>query len=135
MSNHQATGRKPKPTLTYISEDWHQYAECANSGVDPEIFFTDCGNSYEAHQARTICARCPVKQECLEYSLRAPMRLDGIWGGLGVGRRDELRRGYPDVFRHGTEAGAKRHYRRGEKPCPACLEASRTASRLRKAEL
>lgn len=25
----------------------------------------------------------------------------------------------------GTPAAARRHYRRGEKPCPACLEASR----------
>jgi len=33
---------------------------------------------------------------------------------------------------HGTEARARRHYRDGEKPCPACYEGQRQArTRLR----
>ena len=32
----------------------------------------------------------------------------------------------------GTEAGARRHYRRGEKPCPSCMHASRMKSRERR---
>jgi hypothetical protein len=30
----------------------------------------------------------------------------------------------------GTTAGARRHYRAGEKPCPACLEANRQIKRI-----
>lgn len=33
---------------------------------------------------------------------------------------------------HGTEARARRHYRDGESPCPACREAERAARRRRK---
>ena len=33
---------------------------------------------------------------------------------------------------HGTEARARRHYRNGEKPCPACLEGQNRAAYLRR---
>jgi hypothetical protein len=32
-----------------------------------------------------------------------------------------------DIRPHGTEARARRHRRRGEKPCPACLAAENSA--------
>jgi hypothetical protein len=32
---------------------------------------------------------------------------------------------------HGTDARARRHRRDGEKPCPACLDAERQATRRR----
>jgi len=32
-----------------------------------------------------------------------------------------------DIRPHGTEARARRHRRRGEKPCPACLDAENAA--------
>lgn len=130
--SHQ-TGKKPKPTLTFIPEDWFYQARCAQDDVDPEIFFVEGGNSYDAHLARSICRSCPVQQQCLEYALRAPMRLEGIWGGTGVKRREQLRKGYPkpDVFQHGTESGARRHNRRGEKPCESCLKAARLAKAMR----
>ena len=40
--------------------------------------------------------------------------------------------GQPRLLKpHGTEAAAKRHRRRGEKPCPECREAERQAYRRR----
>ena len=38
-----------------------------------------------------------------------------------------------DIRPHGTEARARRHRRRGEKPCPACLVAERAAHAYREA--
>ena len=34
---------------------------------------------------------------------------------------------WSDIRPHGTAARARRHRRRGEKPCPACLSAERSA--------
>jgi WhiB family redox-sensing transcriptional regulator len=35
----------------------------------------------DAEEAKAICASCPVRQSCLEYSLSARER-EGVWGGL-----------------------------------------------------
>jgi WhiB family redox-sensing transcriptional regulator len=34
----------------------------------------------EADAAKSICAKCPVQQPCLEYAL-ANRERDGVWGG------------------------------------------------------
>lgn len=44
--------------------EWTQDAMCAQ--VDPELFFPTTGASSEP--AKTICATCPVVEECLEYA-------------------------------------------------------------------
>jgi len=36
---------------------------------------------------------------------------------------------------HGTAARARKHYRDGDRPCPACYEAQRQARRLSAARL
>ena len=42
-------------------------------------------------KAKAICARCPVRADCLEYSLKV-RETHGIWGGLNeVERRHVLR--------------------------------------------
>lgn len=48
-------------------------------------------------KAKAVCARCPLRAECLEYALSHPAR-HGIWGGLSpeelaAERRRLLRRG------------------------------------------
>ncbi len=47
--------------------------------IDPEMFFPDKGGS--TREAKSICARCPVAAECLDYALDNDERF-GIWGGL-----------------------------------------------------
>jgi WhiB family redox-sensing transcriptional regulator len=66
------------------------------------LFFGPDGERPSARQARerkakAVCARCPLRAECLEYALRHPARY-GIWGGLSpeelaAERRRLLRRG------------------------------------------
>jgi hypothetical protein len=43
-------------------------------------------------------------------------------------------RGRPRTHGHGTEARARKHYRDGEKPCPACREALASACWWREQE-
>lgn len=66
---------------------WAKQAVCA--GEDPEVFFPPKNDSGGA--ARRICARCPVREQCLAYALDADERF-GIWGGLDENERRRLRR-------------------------------------------
>lgn len=113
--------------LTPDRVPWMDAAACR--GLNPELFFPGKGD--RGHEARRVCAECPVRVPCAEYALTAPFAAQGIWGGTDEVERSQLRppsdgtrvRWHSD--RCGTPAGAKRHYRRGEKPCAPCLEAQR----------
>jgi WhiB family redox-sensing transcriptional regulator len=54
-------------------------AACATA--DPDLFFPRERNDPEIGEAKRVCARCPVRDECLEYSLATKEEF-GIWGGL-----------------------------------------------------
>lgn len=60
--------------------------------------------------ARTICASCPVRSECLEYVLRLPsLPIYGVWAGhtsdeLAAIRRRRLNEGSLRVSRRGLSA-------------------------------
>jgi hypothetical protein len=66
---------------------WAARALCAQA--DPEIFFPPAGDP--GTEAKKICARCPVRQDCLAYALDADERF-GIWGGLDPDERRNLHR-------------------------------------------
>lgn len=68
-------------------DSWQHEALCAQT--DPDAFFPERG--FSAREAKTICATCPVRQECLEYALENDERF-GVWGGLSEGERRALRR-------------------------------------------
>jgi hypothetical protein len=59
----------------------------------------------------------------------APTEALGLVPNYGRGPRERF-----DIRPHGTEARAKRHRRRGEKPCPACLAAENHAHAWRVAQ-
>lgn len=67
------------------AESWVTRAACR--GADPAIFFP--GPDDDAAEALAVCARCPVRQECLEYALEARERY-GIWGGTTERQRRRL---------------------------------------------
>jgi WhiB family redox-sensing transcriptional regulator len=71
---------------------WISRARC--NGEDPELFFP-VGSAGPAtaqiERARSICRRCPVRAECLEWSL-ATFQDAGVWGGLDEEERREIRR-------------------------------------------
>lgn len=68
------------------AEPWQAQALCAQT--DPEAFFPDKGGSTRA--AKAVCARCPVRAECLAFALENDERF-GVWGGLSERERRQLR--------------------------------------------
>lgn len=68
--------------------DWREFAACF--GMDADIFFVD--QFGDVSEAKRICARCVVRQDCLDYALANHERW-GVWGGLSPrDRRSERRR-------------------------------------------
>lgn len=64
---------------------WRERAACC--GADLDVFFPERGQS--AGPARQVCARCPVRQLCLDYALSNRIA-SGIWGGLTERERRPL---------------------------------------------
>ncbi len=72
---------------------WQWRAACR--GEDSALFFAP--NHAEPREerlarerhAKAICARCPVRMECLEYAVRT-REPHGIWGGLSELERRSL---------------------------------------------
>jgi hypothetical protein len=66
---------------------WHRDALCLEH---PEVeFFVDATG--DMGPAKRLCARCPVREECLAYALARPS-LDGVWGGTSKRARARMRR-------------------------------------------
>jgi WhiB family redox-sensing transcriptional regulator len=65
-------------------------AECAQF---PDIFFPndwEAGTRADDLLAKTVCNRCPLKMQCLEYAMIAEDE-QGTWGGLTAHERRQLR--------------------------------------------
>jgi WhiB family transcriptional regulator, redox-sensing transcriptional regulator len=67
---------------------WWQEAACIEAARTVD-FFPARGESSAA--AKTVCARCAVRTECLDYALQWDP-LCGVWGGLSERERRQLKR-------------------------------------------
>lgn len=56
-------------------------AKGACSGMDPNLWYPERDTD---RTGQSICAECPVRQDCLDFGLKEE---DGIWGGLGPRER------------------------------------------------
>lgn len=73
---------------------WQDAAACR--GEDIGLFFGPDGErqperEVREQKAKAICARCPVRTECLEYALSRPEKY-GVWGGMNEDERASERR-------------------------------------------
>ena len=66
---------------------WTERALCAQVGTD--IFYPEAGSS--AAEAKSVCAKCPVRNACLNYAVRTGERY-GVWGGTTEQQRRRLQR-------------------------------------------
>ena len=66
---------------------WRQRAACR--GVDPAVFYPASEEEVEA--AKSVCARCPVREACLDHALVSRER-DGVWGGATERERRRMNR-------------------------------------------
>ena len=71
---------------------WRHRAACREE--DPELFFP-IGNTGPAllqiEEAKAVCRRCPVREECLQWALETGQDA-GVWGGLSEDERRALKR-------------------------------------------
>ncbi|CAL9348713.1 Transcriptional regulator WhiB [Streptomyces sp. enrichment culture] len=87
MSNYQ--GSTPE---TKRKADWRDSAPCHSE--DPETFFpTGTGGAWKQviAQAKSVCARCPSADPCLQFALTNGVDF-GIFGGLTEDERREVAR-------------------------------------------
>lgn len=80
--------------LRYVTKDldWQLEANCI--GVDSELFIPKDdmrGRSVSKHydQAKQYCFECPVRAECLAFSIYNDMEF-GLWGGFTPKQRKGL---------------------------------------------
>lgn len=69
-------------------ETWRRRAAC-RPPMDTNIFFPMRGEYDKEHQAKRICAMCPVTKECLAYAL-SQYNCSGIWGGTSHKERKRM---------------------------------------------
>lgn len=69
--------------------DWPWEADGLCREVDPELFFPQEGSNPRV--AKTICARCSVESECLDFAML--WDVVGVWGGTTEKERRALRGG------------------------------------------
>ncbi|MEU5091763.1 WhiB family transcriptional regulator [Streptomyces sp. NPDC021356] len=73
-------------------ENWREHAACRHE--DPDLFFpigTTGPALVQTEQAKAVCHRCPVREQCLEWALETEQTL-GVWGGTSENERRGLRR-------------------------------------------
>lgn len=82
-------GVRPNPVGMNLPAppDWYADALCAQ--VDGDLFFPEKGGS--TRDAKMICRRCPVRDQCLDYALANEERF-GIWGGHSERERRAMNR-------------------------------------------
>lgn len=74
------------------NEDWRYRAACLDE--DPELFFPNGEGvpaQYQIEEAKMVCRRCEVREECLSWALSIPER-HGVWGALSEDERRKLGR-------------------------------------------
>jgi len=65
---------------------WMSKAAC--KGMDTNLFFPERGDTSTVEMAKSVCAQCPVSDECYQYGEREKM---GIWGGASTRQRERAR--------------------------------------------
>lgn len=75
--------------LTVVGLGWQRSAACTKPNIDPDIFFPERGCS--SREARAVCARCPVAEQCLDYALTNGDEF-GVWGGKRAPELRQLRK-------------------------------------------
>jgi hypothetical protein len=126
--------------------EWRKDAACLGHPV--ENWFPENKEIEEQELAMRICHGCPVKTECLEYSLLHEQ--DGIWGGVNQTDRRKLRKergirirvpnGEPRANHSncGTDYGYQLLVRQAKasgepiKSCDACKKAHSLADKIRR---
>lgn len=81
----RGTGRRAGPNRRLVEPRPAWMTDAACRGLDPDMFVPveqkGPGGDTRYPEARAVCARCPVRDGCLDYAI-ANRELFGIWGGM-----------------------------------------------------
>lgn len=80
------------PRPAWDQRAWRQSAACREA--DPSLFFpagTTTPELSSTDRAKAICARCPVREECLTFAVATNQEF-GVWGGRDEDERRRIRR-------------------------------------------
>ena len=72
---------------------WMSRSACLHA--DPELFFPAVSDG-RAEEAKLVCRRCLVRDECLAYAVATRQKY-GVWGGATEGERRAMRRWHRGV--------------------------------------
>ncbi|WP_069628343.1 WhiB family transcriptional regulator [Streptomyces niveus] len=94
---HITTHTTPATGLRSVGDtNWHVRGACY--GMDPEeadeLFFPRPRDLCAIAEARALCARCPVRRDCLNHALENGIK-EGTWGGLTKAERRPWHDGLP----------------------------------------
>lgn len=76
--------RRDKPGSGLIRADAEWMAQASCRGLDPNLFHP--GPHTDQSEPKAVCAKCPVREQCLDYAIRH-REMFGIWGGLNERER------------------------------------------------
>ncbi|WP_406425684.1 WhiB family transcriptional regulator [Streptomyces sp. NBC_00842] len=72
--------------------EWRHEAACR--WIDPDLFWPlgeGAAARQQAEQAKAVCAKCPVRAQCLEWAVETRQDF-GVWGGMSERERRDLHR-------------------------------------------
>ncbi len=81
--------RGPAMNNRVSESSWRARGAC--SGLDTSVFFPVSDNDDDAEEAKSICAICTVRQQCLDYALDKREH-EGVWGGATERERRRILR-------------------------------------------
>jgi len=84
--------RRRLPPLREGDWDWRIRAACRETDTSTFYHADNERGLFRVRremQAKAVCARCPVIENCLRFALRAREPY-GVWGGLSPEEREEL---------------------------------------------
>jgi WhiB family transcriptional regulator, redox-sensing transcriptional regulator len=120
----------PMTTAADHRAEWWSLAACQHA--DPDLFFPVSGRGAARAQigdAKAVCARCPVRSDCLHYALAAGP-VQGVWGGTSEEERRLLRQRQAKArVRAARQPGATTPARRPGATTPARRPGATTPAR------
>lgn len=90
-----------RQNATRLSGDWRVSANCQHN--DPNSLFV---RGAKQHDAKAVCAGCPVLAECLAHALDNRIEF-GVWGGLTERQRRALLKTRPGITDWATHLNAQ----------------------------
>lgn len=125
--------------MSALEKDWLDEALC--KGVDVEVFYPEADDTEGIAFAKSICANCPVREECLDAATRREelkRDIHGVVGGLSEVERKALLkpREKNHCFKGHEFTEANTYYYEGRegkvhRGCKACKKAYRDAKTRR----